>query len=151
FDTVLGARLAAARDRLPPSGQALLLHALALAGREPEAQRDLARSLEAALRLDGPAARAVVADPASSFESDTRTTAMILRAFVAHAPDHPLVPRLARGLLSLRHNGSFRTTQDAAWALLSLDALRRSRPPGPLGLDARIFLGDRRLIEAHLT
>jgi uncharacterized protein YfaS (alpha-2-macroglobulin family) len=148
-DKVLSARLVAARDRLPPFGQALLLHALSVAGQAPDARRDLARSLETFVRLDGASARAVVLDPIRPlFDTDSRTTAMILRAFVADAPSHPLVPRLARGLLAQRRNGRFRTTQDAAWALLALDALRRASPKPTV--DAHVFLGPKSLGEARL-
>jgi len=56
--------------------------------------------------------------------SDARTTAMVLRAFVALDPKSPLVTKLVRGLLSLRRDGRWLTTQASAWALLALDEAR---------------------------
>jgi len=143
--------LVAARGTLPPSAQGLLLHALAISEQDPAAQRDLERALEALVRLDGDSARAVAGGPRIGvFDSDAQTTAMILRALVASAPGHPLVSRLARGLLGFRRDGRFRNTHDAAWALLALDAVRRAHPPDRGAVDARVFLGARRLAEAHL-
>jgi uncharacterized protein YfaS (alpha-2-macroglobulin family) len=76
-----------------------------------------------------------------ALQSDTRTLAMVLRAFVAAEPDHPLIPRLARGVLEGRINGRFRNTHEAAWALLALAAVRdREGPARTAG--ARVFLGD---------
>ncbi|APR78669.1 Hypothetical protein A7982_04016 [Minicystis rosea] len=150
-DRDLASRLFAARDRLPPFSRALLLHALALAKDDPAHLRELARDLESILRLDGASAHAVVARHFERLlDSDTRTTAMILRAFLALDPAHPLGPRLARGILDARRGGRFRTTHDAAWALLALDDLRRARPPAPHGTSARVFLGDALLRESEL-
>jgi hypothetical protein len=142
-DAARAAELVAQRDRLPIFAKALLLHALALRKQDPAARRDLARDLEAIVRLDGGAARVVVERPLGSLlESDVRTSAMLLRALVAEDADHPLVAKLARGLLESRRNGRFRTTQEAAWALVALDALRRAKPPAEGAREARVFLGD---------
>jgi uncharacterized protein YfaS (alpha-2-macroglobulin family) len=152
-DAALLDRLVKARERLPPSGRALLLHALAVGKGDAAVRSDLVRSLEAVLRVDGAVARAVTPQGEgydALLDSDTRTTAMILRALVASDPDHPLVPRLAAGLLEARRGGRYRTTQEAAWALLALDALRRAHPPPPSGVEARAFLGDDLLADTTL-
>jgi hypothetical protein len=60
------------------------------------------------------------------------------------------VPLLARGLLESRRAGRFRTTHDAAWALLALDDLGRARPVPDRGVSARVFLGDILLAGPHL-
>jgi uncharacterized protein YfaS (alpha-2-macroglobulin family) len=162
--TALRERVLAAREQLPPDAQALLLHALAVLGEQPEAQRALSQSLANLVRLDGATATAVIAPPGGepwgaspTFASRPRTTAMILRALLAAAPAHPLVPKLARGLLAARRGGRFRTTHEAAWALLALDALRRrdlaGAPSGGAaasGTDARVYLGPSLLLDAHL-
>ena len=147
-DAALVAKVFALRDRLPPSSRGLLLHAMALA-RDARAG-ELIADLESQVRLDGGGAR-VVADRAIDFyDSDTRATAMLLRGLVAADPKHALVPKLARGLLDTRHGGRFRTTHDAAWALLALDELRRASPPAPDETFARVFLGDAVLRETTL-
>ena len=54
--------------------------------------------------------------------SDTRTTALALDAFMREAPAHPLIPKLARGLLDGRRRGRWTSTQDN---LAVMQALRR--------------------------
>lgn len=136
------ARLFAAREALPAEARASLLHAMALSKDDPAKIRALAGEAESLVRLDGAAARVVVQrSPGAILASDTRATALLLRALVAAEPAHPLIPRLARGLLESRRRGRFRTTHDAAWALLALDDLRRARPSAPQ-VSARVFLGD---------
>jgi hypothetical protein len=148
-DAALASRLYDARDRLPPFAQALLLHAMAIGKQDPSRRRELARALEGLVRLDGPAARVVTADPihAALLDSDARTTAMLLRALVASDPESPLIPRLTLGLLAGRRAGRFRTTHEAAWALLALDAVRRLQPAPAGDRGARVFLGDAPLLD----
>jgi hypothetical protein len=74
-------------------------------------------------------ATAIVTDEATvssrrHISSDARTTAMVLRAFVALDPQNALVTKLVRGLLSLRRDGRWSTTQASAWALVALDEAR---------------------------
>ena len=148
--------LLAERERLPLFARALVLRTLALAGRakgEPEA-RELLAALEAAIRVEGASARVTGAPMESSsrraFDSEIRTSAMVLRALVAVDRAHPLAGKLARGLVDSRSNGVFPTTHDAAWALLALDAYRRVAPFPTGELDARVFLGDTLLADQHL-
>ncbi|MEZ4467325.1 MAG: hypothetical protein R3F43_23485 [bacterium] len=54
------------------------------------------------------------------FSSDLRTTAMALQALLAVNPEHVYVGPVVRYLLDARKaGGGYRSTQDAAWALLS--------------------------------
>lgn len=131
------------RRQLPVIARALLLHGLSMA-RGPAAQIEtLKRELESSLRVDGPLARVV--DPApgthDALDSNLRTTAVVLRALVAAEPHHSMGSRLARGLLSDRREGGWRSTQEAAWALIALDAWWRAQDAPAPELDARIFLG----------
>lgn len=124
--------LAADLGALPLFARGLLAHALA------KVDRDLARKVlvSAASHARVTGAAAVVPDEASMsarryLSSDTRTTAIMLRAFVAIDPQDPLVPKLVRGLLSLRRDGRWPTTQACAWALLALNEARAVfAPPG---------------------
>lgn len=61
---------------------------------------------------------------------------------------HRLATRLALGLLADRRGGVWRSTQEAAWALLALDAFRRAQPEAKADFDARVFLGGSLLTEA---
>lgn len=146
------AALLSERARLPLFARALVLRTLALAGSggTPEA-RSLAQDLEAAFVVDGVSAR--ITSPRnelSSFESDVRTSAMALRALLAVDPAHPLAGKIARGLVDARRRGFYETTHDAAWALLALETYLHARPLPTDELDARVFLGNTLLADAHL-
>ncbi len=126
---VVAEQLYRARAGTPVFSRALLLHAMARLG-APRAELDaLVAELTSGLHLDGPVARHVGRDGEHQgrFDSETRTSALVLRALVAAAPRHPLVVPLALGLVRDRRAGTWRTTQEAAWALLALDDLRRER------------------------
>jgi hypothetical protein len=149
-DTTRTTALFEQRARLPLFAKALLLHAMATGKPAPDPIRELTRELEAALRIDGPYARAAVEEGggfAPLLDSEARTTAMVLRALVAAAPNHRLAGPLALGLLADRRGGTWRTTQETAWALLALDAYRRAQPPSAADFDARVFLGGSLLTE----
>jgi uncharacterized protein YfaS (alpha-2-macroglobulin family) len=114
-------------DGMPLFGRALVAHALAKVDR-PLALRVLGEVASHA-RVTG--ATATVGDEAATsarsrttLSSDERTTAMVLRAFVAVDPDDALVTKLVRGLLGLRRDGRWATTQANAWALIALDEAR---------------------------
>jgi hypothetical protein len=144
------AALFAARARLPLFARALLLHAMAKSGRaKPEEIAELSRDLAVAIRIDDAVARVVEVrrDGDLLFDSDVRTAAMVLRALLAADPAHPLAARLALGLLEARRDGNYRTTHEAAWALLALDAYRRTQSAPTADLNARVFLGDKLLAD----
>ncbi|MBC8097879.1 MAG: alpha-2-macroglobulin, partial [Armatimonadetes bacterium] len=52
--------------------------------------------------------------------SNTRTTAMILRALVKYRPDNDLVPNVVRWLMTARRGDAWETTQETAWSVLAL-------------------------------
>jgi len=54
--------------------------------------------------------------------SSTKSTALVLAALLRESPDHPLVPKLARGLLEARQRGRWASTQEN---LVVLQAMRR--------------------------
>jgi uncharacterized protein YfaS (alpha-2-macroglobulin family) len=139
-------RLYEARDQMPLFARALLAHAFAVSKMDAKQAAELLRDLEAHLRLS--TASAVVRDNlgdeyAPVLDSSARTTAMVLRALVAIDAKHPLAPRLARGLLAERDRGQWRSTQEAAWALLALDDYRKVAEKDNPDFDARVwFAGD---------
>ncbi|MDD5219377.1 MAG: alpha-2-macroglobulin family protein, partial [Candidatus Bipolaricaulis sp.] len=55
-----------------------------------------------------------------AMNTDTRSTAVILDAFVRLDPENPLVPNAVRWLMIARKDGIWETTQETAWALISL-------------------------------
>jgi alpha-2-macroglobulin len=54
--------------------------------------------------------------------SNPKTTALALDALLRESPEHPLLPKLARGLLAGRRHGGWSTTQEN---LVAVQALRR--------------------------
>lgn len=137
-------RLFDARRTLPLFARAYLLHALAI-GKGPRASVDaLATEIASELRITGDAAFAAenVGDEyAVLLDSTVRSGALALRALLAVDPKHPLAASLARGLLSQRSGGAWRTTQESAYALLALDAYRRAQEARPSDFVAKAWLG----------
>jgi hypothetical protein len=143
-------RLFDARKGRPLFAQAMLLHAM-VGAHMPRAEiLVLDKELEGRLRVDDKQAFADEADGTDLpdlLDSSSRTTALVLRALVATDPADPLATRLARGLLSRRVNGAWRSTQENVWALLALDDYRRAVETTVPDFDARVFLGGDRLGE----
>jgi uncharacterized protein YfaS (alpha-2-macroglobulin family) len=52
--------------------------------------------------------------------TDTRATAIALDAFVQLDPDNALIPNMVRYLMSVRSEDAWETTQETAWAVMSL-------------------------------
>jgi uncharacterized protein YfaS (alpha-2-macroglobulin family) len=137
-------RLYDARKGKPLGARALLLHAMVMGKASPDPITTLAKELETDLRIDANEAVARYDDDEAGrtyFESTARTTALVLRAFVAADKHHPLAPRIARGLLGLRSNGAWRSTQENGWALLALRDYRLAQESSTKEMEARAFLG----------
>ena len=52
--------------------------------------------------------------------SNTRSTAIVLDAFLQIAPDQPLLPNVVRWLMDAREAGRWASTQENAWSIISL-------------------------------
>jgi alpha-2-macroglobulin len=55
-----------------------------------------------------------------NWNSDLRTTAIVLNALIQIDPTHPMAANAARWLMSLRSSGGWGSTQENAWTLLAL-------------------------------
>ncbi|MBL8607891.1 MAG: hypothetical protein JNL38_11245 [Myxococcales bacterium] len=133
-----GDAAAVARDAtLPLHARALALVALAKAS--PEEARGIARALASTVESRGDVARVEPAPGARGLE-DSRVVASsaLLLALVAADPDHALVAPLARGLLTSRVRGRYRSTHDAGWALRALAAVAGARPPAPARVEVKL-------------
>jgi uncharacterized protein YfaS (alpha-2-macroglobulin family) len=143
-------RLFDARKGRPLFAEAMLLHDMA-AAHMPRAEIDvLVQEIESRLRVDANEAFADEDDAiyvSDLLDSSARTTALVLRGLVAANGKDPLASRLARGLLSHRKNGAWRSTQENVWALLALDDYRHKSESDVPDFDARVFLGGSRLAE----
>ncbi len=144
-------RLFEERQGLPAFSKALLLMALVEGKGDRTAIDTLAKELANLVRLDGPVAEVVENHGdayASVFDSEARTTAIVLKALLAADPKHALGARLAMGLLAEREGGKWRTTQESAWALLALADYRELQEAVVPDFDARVFFGESVLAEA---
>src|SRR5690606_38802645 len=115
------------RDEMSLSGRALLLWAAAQAGQKTLVP-PLEKTLEAALVPRGARTELSLGPGAvesSAFASPARTQAFVLGALLAANPKHPLLLGLVLSLLDQRKNGAFGSTQESAFALLSLAEFQR--------------------------
>ncbi len=144
-------RLYERRAELPLFARALLAHAMITGKMGAKEVPELLRDVDNHLRVTPTGATVTdnVGDAyAALLDSDARTTALVLRALVAHDPGGALAPRIAKGLLGMRHGGTWRSTQETAWSLVALaDYARASEARAP-AFDARVFFGDALLGEA---
>ncbi len=139
------------RQSLPLFAKALLLHAMVTTKSDQASIDALVKEIEASLRLDGPVARSTEAlgdGYVELLDSETRTTALVLRGLLAAKPGHPLGAPLAMGLLADRKGGAWRSTQEAAWALIALVDYRNAQEKVEPSFDAHVFLGDNDVLTA---
>lgn len=145
--------LHAHRDGLPLFARAWLL--MALHGADPHDPRVdvVRRSLSSTIEeLPGSAHPIDTASEryATLLDSDARTHALVLLAWLRLDPNDPLVDALAHGLRLRRSGGRWRNTQENAYALLALSAYARVREA--VVPDHRIdaWVGPRRLTALEL-
>jgi len=131
------------RRELPLESRALLLWTLATLKLDG-ARKLLLAELESSLTIRGNRVEVEIdqaLDP-RGLSSGVRAQAMTLSALLAARPDHPLAAGLVRGLLDARRGGSWQSTQESAFALLSLDAYGRAQEAKPPSFLARAFMGE---------
>ncbi len=73
--------------------------------------------------------------------SDRRDDALILEALLQVRPNHPLVPKLVRGLLDHRRQGRWENTQENCWVLLAMNAYFQKFEKTAPNFVAKIWLG----------
>lgn len=79
---------------------------------------------------------------ATLFNSDTRTTGVVLQALTDVQPDHPYVGKLAKYLTGVRQgDGDWRTTQEAAWSLMGLTEVIRTKEKDTPDFQATLAMG----------
>jgi uncharacterized protein YfaS (alpha-2-macroglobulin family) len=110
------------RERMAFYGQALLAMAFAesLPG-DPRVQSLLDYLQGAAIQTSTGAWWQEEGNDLQAFNSDVRSTAMILDAFAKLRPDAPLLPNVVRWLMQQREAGIWSNTQENAWALIALN------------------------------
>ncbi|HVO30580.1 MAG TPA: alpha-2-macroglobulin family protein, partial [bacterium] len=86
---------------------------------------------------------------AAMWSSDTRTTAIILQTLTDVAPDHPYVSKIGNYLTKVRQGtGQFRNTQEAAFSLMALAEVVRTKEKDVPDYTAHVKLGEKELLSA---
>lgn len=84
--------------------------------------KDFLREIMASARVNARSAHFEEGDNRRYYygmNTDSRTTAVALQALMRIEPDHELAPRIVRGMLDLREQGHWDTTQSTAQAVLA--------------------------------
>lgn len=84
------------------------------------------------------------------FQSPARTQAVVLMALLRVMPKHPSLIKLTRGLLAERVQGTWKSSQDSAWALLALRDYTRLHPVEGHDLVGGAWLLDEQLMVARM-
>ena len=141
------AKLIEHREELPLFARALLVEArqkqvLPLAPNLPSAEQLSEELLGNIAELPGTAHinEKLPYSLAALFHSATRTDAMVLLALLRTHPSHPVVAKLARGLLEQRGSSGFRNTQETAYAVLALAEYARIYEKKTPNLTARAWV-----------
>lgn len=147
--------LYARRAELSLFGRALLADAMHVGGGD---RRAAAALMEELLSLAKESPQGVhleeVRSSASSltFQSDTRTTGAVLQALTDIAPTHPFVGKLARHLGGVRRgSGEWRSTQEAAWSLMGLTEVLRTKEKDAPDFTAAVAMGGGELLEERFS
>lgn len=144
-------RLFEQRAKMPLFARALLAHAMVVSKMRAEDAKELVRDAENYVRVT-PTGATIVENLGDKYapllDSEARTTAIVLRTLVTVDPQHPLAARLAKGLLAARHGGTWRSTQENAWALIALDTYRKAQEAKAPDFDAEVFFGEKLLFSA---
>lgn len=133
------------RAKMPPFARSFLLWSAAIT-KQKNIVQPLLREVEASLVLRGDRVElspSAGAPDLSPFSSPVRSHAITLGAMLAAQPKHPLLDGLVRSLLDQRRNGSWGSTQESAFSLLSLALFHDQEEPQPSRFDARLFVGGR--------
>jgi hypothetical protein len=86
------------------------------------------------------------------WSSDPRTTALVLQTLADVSPDHPYVSKIAAYLGKVRRgDGRFRNTQEAAFALMALAEVARTKEREVPDFTARVTLGGKAVAETRFA
>jgi len=147
-------KIVSERGNLQPYGRALL--ALTLKQRKDDRRaREVAAEIEKSVSADDFSAywsssRKAMLDLSET--NDTEATALSLKALARIKPDSPVLPKVARWLVSNRHSGYYwESTKDTAFAILGLmDYLKISRELSP-DYDVEVYLNGENVLTEHIS
>jgi uncharacterized protein YfaS (alpha-2-macroglobulin family) len=141
----------ARRKDLSLFGRALLANAMFVGGGDRAQARAL---LQEILNFAKETPRGVHLEEVDSrtyatyFQSDTRTTGVVLQALTNIAPDHPYVAKMTKYLTGVRQgDGQWRSTQEAAFSLMALTEVLRTKEKETPDFKASLVMGAAPLLE----
>jgi hypothetical protein len=145
-----GAELYTLRQQLPQYARAFLL--MALHRQDPRAPEVATLVNELLGNIEELPGTAHTHEPwlyssDAFFASDGRSDAIVLMALLRVQPAHALVTKLARGLLERRIGGSWRNTQENAYALVALTDFARIHEAELPDLRARAWVGPANVLD----
>lgn len=109
------------RTSLGLYGKAYLAQAMYMLDAEDERVNSLVSDLEDAVVLSAAGAHwEESAHDYRNWNTDTRTTAIVLNAFAQMEPQSPITAQAVRWLMAHRDSGHWHTTQETAWSLIAL-------------------------------
>jgi uncharacterized protein YfaS (alpha-2-macroglobulin family) len=109
------------RTSLSLYGKAYLAQAMNILDKQDERSASLLSDLETAAVLSSSGAHWEEASTDYwNWNTDTRTTAIVLNAFVQLDPKNPITANAVRWLMAHREKGHWYTTQETAWSLIAL-------------------------------
>ena len=139
-------RLVASVDRMPVFALSYLADAMAAAPARHPRYADVVRRLMNAVRVEGDRAHVEEIDSdalAWLWNSNVRSSALVLEGLVRRGDDPALIPGLVRGLLLARQNGRWRNTQENASALNALVGYYRKFEAEEPNMTATVAIGAR--------
>jgi uncharacterized protein YfaS (alpha-2-macroglobulin family) len=138
-------------EKLPLFSRALLANAMFIGGGDKKKANALLQSIlnHAKESPKGVHLEEVnAATGATYFHSDTRTTGVVLQALTDISPQHPFVGKMAKYLTGVRRgNGEWRSTQEAAFSLMALTQVLRTKEKDTPDMTASVVLGAAPLFE----
>jgi uncharacterized protein YfaS (alpha-2-macroglobulin family) len=109
------------RTSLGLYGKAYLAQAMNILDKQDERTASLLSDLEAATVLSSSGAHWEESSTDYwNWNTDTRTTSIVLNAFVQLDPQNPITANAVRWLMAHREKGHWYTTQETAWSLIAL-------------------------------
>ena len=142
--------LYARRDKLSIFGRALLANAMFVGGGDRQQANKLMQEImnNAKESPKGVSIAEIQSETyATLFNSDTRTTGVVLQALTDITPEHPYVGKMAKYLTGVRQgDGDWRTTQEAAWSLMGLTQVLRTKEKDTPDFKASLVMGTAELM-----
>lgn len=109
------------RQNMQHWGQALLAQAMWLIDPEDDRLENFQADLTSSAILSATGAHwEEETDDIANWNTDTRSTAIVLDTFARLWPESDLAPNIVRWLMVARQGGHWETTQETAWALIGL-------------------------------